>query len=479
MINICLQNPKILRNVRFKLGELRSGGILLETIRIGSGAGYAGDRIEPALDLIEYGNIDYIVFECLAERTIALAQLQKLKDPSKGYNDLLEYRMEKVLPACIKNKVKIITNMGAANPVAAAKVIKKMAKDMGIKGLKIAAIIGDDILDNIDKYLDYSLLETGEKLSSIYPKIISANAYIGAEGIVKALKNGADIVIGGRIADPSLYLGPIMYEFGWQNDHYDLIGKGILAGHLLECASQVTGGYFADPGYKDIPELWNIGFPIAEISREGEIIVTKLEGSGGMVTAATCKEQILYEIHDPSSYITPDGIADFSNVEVKEIGKDRVLVRGATGRKGNDLYKVNIGYKDCYIGEGEISYGGPGAIERAQLTGEIIKKRLEYLKVPLDELRIDYIGFNSLYQDTMGTRIAHGQNYFPEIRLRVAARTSSRADAEIIGNEVESLYLNGPAGGGGARKYVRDIVSIASIFIQRSDINIDVLYEEV
>jgi hypothetical protein len=450
----------------------------LETIRIGSGAGYAGDRIEPALDLIEYGNLDYIVFECLAERTIALAQLQKLEDPDKGYNDLLEYRMEKVLPACFRNKVKIITNMGAANPIAAARVIKRMASDMGIKGLKIAVIIGDDILDCIDKYLNYPLLETGEKLSTIYPKIISANAYIGADGIVEALQHGADIVIGGRIADPSLFLGPIMYEFGWAKDCYDLIGKGILAGHLLECSSQITGGYFADPGYKDVPELWNIGFPIAEISKEGEIVVTKLEGTGGMVTPSICKEQILYEIHNPSSYITPDGIADYSQVEVKEIAKNKVLVQGATGRKGNGLYKVSIGYKDCYIGEGEISYGGPGALERARLAGEIIKKRLEYLKVPLDELRIDYIGLNSLYQDTLGMYLAHGKNDFPEVRLRVAARTSCKTDAEIVGNEVESLYLNGPAGGGGARKYVRDIVSIASIFIQRRDIKIDVLYEE-
>ncbi len=451
----------------------------METIRIGSGAGYAGDRIEPALDLIEYGNLDYIVFECLAERTIALAQQQKLLDPDKGYNQFMEYRMERVLPACFRNKVKIITNMGAANPIAAAKAIKRMAVDMGIKGLKIAAIIGDDILDSIDKYLDYPLLETGEKLSTIYPKIISANAYIGADGIVEALQNGADIVVGGRIADPSLFLGPIMHEFGWTKDSYDLIGKGILAGHLLECSSQVTGGYFADPGYKDVPDLWNIGFPIAEINRDGEIIITKLEGTGGMVTPATCKEQIIYEIHDPSSYITPDGIADYSNVEVKKVGKDRVLVRGATGREGNGLYKVNIGYKDCYIGEGEISYGGPGALERAQLAGEIVEKRLKYLKVPLDELRIDYIGINSLYKDRLGKHLAHGKEGFPEVRLRVAARTGSREDAEIIGNEVESLYLNGPAGGGGARKYVRDIVSIASIFIQRRDVKIDVLFEEV
>ena len=231
---------------------------MMKKVRIGSGAGYGGDRIEPAIDIMNHGNISYICFECLAERTIALAQEQKLKDPDKGYNEFLEYRMERVLPACKKNKVKVITNMGAVNPIAAVKVVKKMAAQMGITGLKIVAVIGDDVLDKIDNYMDYTIIETGEKLSTMKAQIVSANAYIGAAGIVEALKNGADIVIGGRISDPSLFLAPIMYELGWQKNDFNLVGKGILAGHLLECSSQVMGGYFADPGYKDVPELWKI-----------------------------------------------------------------------------------------------------------------------------------------------------------------------------------------------------------------------------
>lgn len=448
----------------------------MKKIRIGAGAGYAGDRIEPAIDLINKGNIDYICFECLAERTIALAQQQMLQDPDKGYNELLEYRMMKILPACAGKKIKVITNMGAANPFAAARVVQQMAKDMGLKGFKIAAVTGDDVYGNIERYMGYEILETGNTLESIRSKIISANAYIGTDGIIEALKNNADIIIAGRVADPALFLAPIIYEFGWDKSNFDLIGKGILTGHLLECSSQVMGGYFADPGYKDVPDLWNIGFPIAEVSENGEIVITKLDEAGGMVTSATCKEQILYEIHDPANYMTPDGIADYSEVEVEEIEKDRVLIKNAKGKKPSGLLKVSVGYKDCFFGEGEISYGGPGAYERARLAEEIIRRRLDFMKLPVEELRVDYIGINSLFKDKLSRRPNHEMSELSEVRLRVAARTTLKEDAEKIGEEVEALYLNGPAGGGGARKYVNDIVSVASIFIQRDDIEIKVLY---
>lgn len=451
----------------------------MKKIRIGSGAGYGGDRVEPAIEIMRKGNVDYIVFECLAERTIALAHEQMLKDPDKGYNELLEYRMERVLPLCKEKGIRIITNMGAANPVSAAKVTARLAQALGVHGLKIAAVTGDDVHDLLPKYLNNEVLETGKKLVELKDKIVSANAYIGVDGILKALEEGADIVIAGRVADPALFLAPIRYEFGWNPDDYDRIGKGILAGHMLECSSQVTGGYFADPGYKDVPELWNIGFPIAEISENGDFIITKLEDAGGMVTPATCKEQIVYEIHDPSNYFTPDGIADYSGISVEEIGKDCVRVTGATGRRGNGLYKVSVGYKDCYIGEGEISYGGLGAYERAKLAGDIIQKRLEYRGIEIEELRIDFIGINSLFKEPLSTDLHGGSSFENEVRLRVAARTLSWAMAEQIGNEVEALYLNGPAGGGGARKYVRDIVSVASIFIPKDEIDINVVYEEV
>lgn len=451
----------------------------MRKIRIGSGAGYGGDRLEPALEVMEKGNVDYIVFECLAERTIAIAQREKLQNPDKGYNGLLEYRMDKVLPLCAKSNIKVITNMGAANPLAAVKVVKEMAESKGIKGLKIAAVLGDDIGDSINNYMDYDILELDAKLKSIDEKIVSANVYLGIDGILEALENGADIVITGRCADPSLVLAPLVHEFGWDLDNYDLIGKGIMIGHLLECGGQITGGYFADPGHKDVKDLWNLGFPIAEVGEDGNAIITKVEGSGGCITTATCKEQLLYEIHDPSSYITPDGISDYTNVTMEEIAPDNILVKGATGRQRPDTLKVSIGYKDGFTGEGEISYGGSGAYERAKLAGEIVQKRLEIVGCEYSELRIDYMGVNSLYQDKISDSIIEDKSSSKEVRLRVSGRTDSKEEAQKIANEVEALYTNGPSAGGGATNSVKEVVAIASIFIPRSHVKTTIVYEEV
>jgi uncharacterized lipoprotein YehR (DUF1307 family) len=451
----------------------------MKKIRIGSGAGYSGDRLEPALEVMKKGNVDYIVFECLAERTIAIAQEQKLKDPNKGYDGLLEHRMDKVLPVCAQNNIKVITNMGAANPLAAVKVVRKIAESKGIKGLKIAAVLGDDISESIDDYMDYDILEFDNKLNSLQGKIISANAYLGIDGIVQALKDGADVIITGRCADPSLVLAPLVYEFGWDVKNYDLIGKGIMIGHLLECGGQITGGFFADPNYKDVPEPWNLGFPIAEVTEDGNVIITKVEGSGGLITEATCKEQLLYEIHDPSSYITPDGISDYTKVTMKEIGHNQVVVKGATGREKPDTLKVSLGYRDGFIGEGEISYGGSGSYERAKLAGEIVRKRLEIIGCKYNELRIDYIGINSLYKDQISDIMMNDKSSNTEVRLRVSGRTESKEEAQKIANEVEALYTNGPSAGGGAAKSVKEIIAVASIFIPRTKIKTDIIYEEV
>lgn len=451
----------------------------MKTLRIGSGAGFGGDRLEPALDLMEKGHLDYIIFECLAERTIALAQERKLKRPDQGYNELLEYRMTKVLPLAVRNKIKVITNMGAANPLAAARVVKRLAEELGIRNLKIAAVLGDDVFGQIEKYQDLPIIETGEKLCTLRKSLISANAYIGAEGIVTALRNGTDIVITGRVADSSLVVGPLAFEFNWGQEDYHLLGKGTLAGHLLECGAQVSGGYFADPGYKEVPELWNVGFPIAEIFENGDIIITKLEDSGGIVSTATVKEQILYEIHDPACYLTPDVIADFSQVAVKELAPNRVLVTGATGRPKSGFYKTSVGYKDCFIVEAEISYGGSGAYERASLAGEIISKRLNFFNVPVEELQMDYIGVNSLYKNSI-SKAQNGINSdFKDVRLRVTARTQQKEDAIRIGYEVESLMTNGPAGGGGVRVRVKDNVSIVSLLVPAPEIQLKVEYQEV
>ncbi|MFP8782600.1 acyclic terpene utilization AtuA family protein [Planococcus plakortidis] len=446
----------------------------MKTIRIGSGAGYSDDRLEPALEIMEKGNVDYIVFECLAERTIAIAQQRKMKNPDEGYDKLLAYRMERVLPLCSSKKVKVVTNMGAANPVAAAKLVKEMAEAQNMSGLKIAAVVGDDVFSEIDYYSDASLLENGRKINEIRSSIVSANAYIGAAGIAEALDNGADIVITGRASDPSLFLGPLIHEFGWSMDDANLMGIGTMAGHLMECGAQVTGGYFADPGYKDVPELWNVGFPILEIDEEGELLISKLKTAGGMVSESTVKEQLLYEIHDPANYLTPDVIADFSQAEVYQVEKDVVKVSGGSGKAKSGYLKTSIGYKEGYLAEGEISYGGAGSIERAELAREIISKRLELANVQIDEIRYDFIGQNSLYKGALSDRSSA-----KEVRLRVAARTVEPEDAKAVTREVEALYTNGPAGGGGIRTSIKDIVSIGSILIPESQVSIKVFYSEV
>ena len=381
----------------------------MKKIRIGSGAGYAGDRIEPAVELMEKGNLDYIIFECLAERTIAIGQQDKMKDPTKGYNQLLEARMRKILKLAKDNHIKVITNMGAANPVAAAEKTAEIAKELGVSGLKIAYVTGDDITPQIEKYYDNDVLELDCKLGDIKESILSTNVYLGAEGIIEAIENGADIVITGRVSDPALSIGPLVHEFGWNiKDDADKMGQATLVGHLLECAGQVTGGYYADPGYKDVPDLDRLGFPLIEIDETGKFVVTKVEGSGGLVCEDTCKEQMIYEIHNPEKYLTPDTVADFSHVTFTQVGKDRVEAAHATSHGKPETLKVSVGYKDCFIGEGEISYGGMNCMNRAKLAADIVEKRLKLVGVEMEEFRIDYIGYNSLYKSEISDQYSGG-----------------------------------------------------------------------
>ena len=434
-------------------------------LRIGCGAGFSGDRLDPSVVLAEQGELDYLVLECLAERTIALAQKRKLQDPTKGYDPLLERRIESLLPILIKNKVRLITNMGAANPIAAAKKVIEIAQKMGLK-IKVAAVYGDDVFEKIDPSV--SAIETGEPLSKS-GKLLSANAYLGIEGILEALKNEADIIITGRVADPSLFLAPMIHEFGWQTDDYDLMGKGTVIGHLLECAGHITGGYFADPIKKPVADMDNLGHPFADIFQDGSAIISKVEGTGGVINLQTAKEQLLYEVINPFEYFTPDVIADFTTVKLTEIGKNQVQVTGGTGKKKPEAYKISVGYKAFYLGEGEISYAGASAFERAELAGEIIKKRLAPQppegEQRFEDLRIDYIGLNSVH------RTGFDSSSIPyEIRLRIAAKAKTQEDAALIGEEVEALYTNGPAGGGGVRKYVNEVIGIVSTLIKKAEI---------
>lgn len=431
----------------------------MRTVRLGAGAGYAGDRIEPAVELAERGDLDYLVFECLAERTIALAQQAKLRDPEGGYDPLLEARLRAVLGPCRARGIRIVTNMGAANPVAAARKAGALAREMGLAGLRIAAVTGDDLLDAV-RAGAFVLEESGEPVAGLGNRVVSANAYLGAAPIVAALADGADVVITGRVGDPALFLAPLVHAFGWAMDDWERLGRGTLAGHLLECAGQITGGYFADPGCKDVPDLARLGFPIGIVAEDGTVEITKVAGSGGRISLATCKEQLLYEVHDPARYIQPDVVGDFSDVEMEQVGPDRVRVRGATGAPATGLLKVSVGYVDSYIGEGQISYAGPGALARGRLALSVVRERLALTGVATTELRCDLIGVDALH----GAALSGGREPY-EVRLRVAGRTETHAEAVRIGNEVETLYTNGPAGGGGAWKSAREVVAVQSVLV--------------
>src|SRR5579859_3978826 len=365
----------------------------MRTIRIGSGAGYSGDRIEPAVELAEKGDIQYLVFECLGERTVALAQQARMKNPESGFDPLLEERMRSVLTVCAAKGIKIVTNMGAANPLEAARKTAAIAKSLGLS-LKVAAVIGDDVLDAC-KQSDLPIMEFDGTIGQLGNRLISANAYLGAEPMVEALRGGADVVITGRASDPALFLAPIIHAFGWAMDDWNLLGQGTLGGHLLECAGQITGGYFADPGYKDVADLARLGFPIGEVGEDGSLVVTKVQGSGGAVTAQTCKEQLLYEVHDPARYLQPDVVADFSQVRVEELAPDRVRISGGRGTRRTDTLKVSVGYVDSFIGEGQMSYAGPGALARGKLALDVVRERLKLTGVAANELRFDLIGVDS------------------------------------------------------------------------------------
>jgi len=440
----------------------------MRTIRIGSGAGYSGDRIEPAVELAEHGNIQYLGFECLAERTIALAQGEKLRDPNAGFDPLLGARMRAVLGICARKKIRIITNMGAANPVAAAKATAEIARGLGLHGLRIAAVTGDDVLEEVQRG-GYALLERLGSVASLGERIRSANAYLGLAPIVEALRGGADVVITGRVGDPAIFTAPLVHEFGWAMDDWDRLGKGTVVGHLLECAGQVTGGYFADPGYKDVAGLARLGFPIAEVNEDGNCTITKVAGSGGRISVATCTEQLLYELLDPAAYLQPDVTADFSEVQFKELARDRIAVSGATGRARPGTLKVSVGYLDSFIGEGQISYAGTGAAARGRLALEIVAERLKLTGVQTTETRFELIGVNAL------NSAMHADP--PEVRIRVAGRTETMDEAIRIGNEVETLYTNGPAGGGGAWKSARQIVAVVSTLIPQDKVHPSVSYE--
>lgn len=446
----------------------------MKNIRIGCGAGCSFDRLEPAIDLIKNGNLDYLVFECLAERTVANDQKKRKENPEAGYTPMLEERMRAVLPLLRKYNVKVVTNMGSANVKSAVKCIKTLANELNIDGLKIAYQIGDDITAELYRYGEYPIVDEQGYLKDIDENIYSANAYLGYEGIVQGLEMNADIVVTGRVADASLFVGPVIYEFGYSKK---IIAQATVMAHLLECAGQVTGGYYADPGYKEIEDLGLLGFPIGEINSEGDCSLTKTTTSAGVITKATCIEQLLYEIGDPERYITPNGVVDFSKVQFSEINKNKIRINNARFVDNVDTYKVNIGFDDGYLGIGEISFGGSNALEKARLCESIVKKRWKITGYTPSEHQFLYIGFDSLYKEKISKHIQEAKPC--EVRLRLMVKDSNASLVEKSIREIDFMYTNGPSGSSGISTTVKDSLGIKSIIIPKDGISPKVYLEEI
>ncbi|MEQ9641731.1 MAG: acyclic terpene utilization AtuA family protein [Alphaproteobacteria bacterium] len=431
------------------------------THRIGTGAGFSADRLDPALQLLKHGELDTMVFECVGERTLAFGHRDRQANPARGYNPLLERRLRAVLPLAREHGTRLVTNMGVANPRAAAEATARLARELGLKGLRIAAVLGDEVSDLIGP--DTALPEPGCTVAEIGRPYLAANAYLGADAILPALQAGADVVITGRVADPSLFLAPLAHAHGWDLGDWDRMAAGTVVGHLLECAAQVTGGYFADPGVKDVPNLAYVGFPLAEVEADGSAVVTKLAAAGGRVDLMTVKEQLLYEVHDPAAYVTPDVIADFTTVRPDDQGADRVRLGGVQGRARPDQLKVTVAFDGGLLAEAEISYAGIGAVDRARLAGEIIAERMAHLHGHNGELRCDLIGVSALHGTAQVPYPATAQ----DVRLRCALRADSREQAELLLWEVEAMLCCGPAGGGGYRGQITASVITESAFVDR------------
>ncbi len=448
-----------------------------KTIRIGSGAAWWGDRVEPAALNAERGKLDYLCFETMAEATVSAAQVRSRRDPSfPGYDTYLEERMRAVLPACMRQGTRIVSNQGWINPKAAAERVVELLRELGITGVKVAAVTGSLITERVLELTD-RILENGEATSTLEPSLISAEAYLGAEPIVDALHNGAQIVITGRVADPSIFMAPMMYEFGWDPLDHARLGPGNGIGHLLECGAQVTGGYFSDPGFKDVPEPWNFGFPIAEVESDGSAVITKVEGTGGAITLQTVKEQLLYEVHDPGNYLTPDVVVDFTTVNLEQVGPDRVRVSRISGKPRTPTLKVSIGCTEGYIGEDMFFYAGPGALRRAELAKRILEERFKIVKLDAEDVRIDFLGMNAIHGEA--TPADAPEPY--EIAVRVAARTRTREEAVKVGREVDGMAVSGIAHTGKRVPHqdrTREIIGVWSSLVARENVPATVTYFE-
>ena len=438
------------------------------SLLIGCAAGFSGDRTDAAQpivqELVRQNKPAFLIFETLAERTLALAQLARRHDPDAGYEPLMVEFLQPVLADCLAHGIRIVSNFGGANPQGAARAIAALAGELGTRVPRIAVVHGDDL----SGHEHCQLLETALGQDMPNQQRVSANAYIGARPIAEALRAGADIVVCGRVSDPSLVVGPAMAHFDWAWDDWDRLARATMTGHLLECGTQVSGGYFADPGYKDVPDMERLGYPIAEIDSTGNSTIFKPSLTGGCITAATVKEQLLYEIHDPACYLTPDVVADITQAEVIPVGPDRVRLEGVIGHPRPEQLKVNVCFESGWFAEGEISYAGPRAAERARLAARTISRRL----AEIAPLRTDLIGVTSVWGNDSSDWLtdASTSNAARDVRLRMAWQHSDRAVAARLPREITALYCCGPAGGGGVRTQMRLRLGMVSCLVPQQQV---------
>jgi hypothetical protein len=417
--------------------------------------------------MVTRGRVDYLCMDGLAERTLALAHQRRASATGQAYDVRLPGIVTDVLPAARERDVTLIGSIGAGDPVGAAEFIAREATQNGLKDVRVGLVEGDDVTSYVQE-VDPLVFENGEPVSNLNKPIIAANAYIGAEPIAEALAEGANVVIGGRIADPSLFLAPLMSRFGWRADEWDLLGAGTAVAHLLECGNHVTGGNFADPPYRVVESFLRPSLPLADVRPDGTALVAKLPETDGLLSVETCKMQLGYEIHDPATYLTPDVTADFTQVELKE-ADGGVSIRGATGRDRPEQIKILVAIDEGFVGEGQVSFAGPGAFSRARLGEEIVRARLEHLvdSGEIDELRIDFLGVSSMLGEP-----ALPADDPPEVHLRVAARCTNEAVAHEAADACWYLQVFGPAATGGHRKLVKSTIGLYTCFMPRSDLNL-------
>jgi hypothetical protein len=437
----------------------------MKTIRVGCGAANATERPDLCLQMVEEGDVSYLCFDNLAERTLAQAQLDRLRDPNLGYNFLLPERMRLVLKKAMDKGIRILGNMGAANPTAGGKVVLDAAKAAGIQDITVSVVTGDDVRERVlSGDLDLEFWETGGGIDSLPGEIVSANTYIGAAPMITALEGGADVVVAGRCSDLSPYVAVLAHEMGWAQDDWDKMATAAAVGHFLECGRYTTGGAYADPAFnKKVPRMEDLSLPLATVSEDGSVVIGKVAGTGGLMTVDTCKEQIIHEIHDPTTYMSPDVVLDVSHLELTQVGPDEVRVSGARGRPKPDTLKLLVGVRDGWILEGDISFVGQGAVEKAELCIDMVRTRLARTSSQLD-VRFDIIGLNSIFGP-----MSKGSEVPYEVRLRLAAHSRSEADNELFVQEAENLWF-GPVGGGGVRTSSRPVLAMYSALIGRDDV---------